>query len=108
MNGAGWLAAGLAVAALALVWAARHRTAPGQHGGAGAAATPARLLIERCHAESLPARPPLRLSWSGDLSDALADEPTRVLPRVAPDPLPSSYSRDRETLRRLLDALHRL
>ncbi|WP_433870920.1 hypothetical protein [Saccharopolyspora sp. CA-218241] len=58
-----------------------------------------------------PARVPRRLTLRGDLADALADEPTRVLPRV-PAPryelVEVGCSRDAVVLRRVLDGLRRL
>ncbi|WP_433871812.1 hypothetical protein [Saccharopolyspora sp. CA-218241] len=95
MNAPGWLlAAGLVLAPLAALLVRRHR-APGRH------------RLAPLPVEPPTARPPRRVSWSGDLADALADEPTRVLPRLAPRP-PTSYARDPETLRRLLDGLRAL
>ncbi|GAA4885063.1 hypothetical protein [Saccharopolyspora cebuensis] len=101
MNAAGWLTAGLAVAALTGMWALR-RCSGGRHGGAGVGATSAWQVIEQCRPASAP-RPPRWITMRGDLADALADEPTRVLPRV-----PAPRAPDPELLVRVLDGLHRL
>ncbi|GAA4857935.1 hypothetical protein [Saccharopolyspora cebuensis] len=75
-----------------------------------------RVSAAPCAGEGLPPvptpapRPPRWLTLRGDLADALADEPTRLLPRI-PAPrveLPPGYTRDTATLNRILDALHRL
>ncbi|GAA4889883.1 hypothetical protein [Saccharopolyspora cebuensis] len=109
MTALGWVLAALAAVDLAVVelvalgrCLARHARC-GRHGRAGPGATTVGQLLDRCRPAPPAPRPPRRVTIRGDLADALADEPTRLLPRVEPEP-----ARDPELLRRVLAGLRAL